>query len=240
MRINWLYIILLLLSTGCSKDKEILTGDIMGRIVVYDEGYSPKQDRSGVQVALFKDTTLFRTMVTDVRGVYLFKNIAYGRYKINLEKEGYLGGMGNSYIYHVGGYSPTLTDGAVFRIPSINITIDSAKVFPSDQELKFYLKINGDTLIVNYWYPLIGYCSNSPDVSCENYISETRGRLSRRDNYNPVPLYGSIDSFDSKFKSLESDSIYIRLYPVAFGGYTYNSERSALGKPSNVVSFKWQ
>lgn len=240
MKFSWLLIILIMLSNGCSKDKEILTGDIMGRIVVYYEGYSSQQDGSGVQVALFKDTTLFSTMVTDVRGVYLFKNMAYGRYKINIEKEGYIGGMGNSYIYHVGGYSPTLTDGAVFRIPTFNITIDSAKVFSSDQELKFYLKVNGDTLIVNQWYPLIGYCSNSPDVSCDNYISETRGMLSRRDDYNPVPLYGSIDSFDSKFKSLESDSIYIRLYPIAFGGYLYNYERPALGKPSNVVSFKWQ
>ncbi len=241
MKITWLFIILLLLSNGCSKNKEILTGDIMGRIVIYNEDYSSPQDRSGVLVSLYKDTALLSTSFTDVRGMYLFENLEYGKYRIDIEKEGYVKTRGNSYIYHVGGYSPTLTDGAIFQIPSFNLTIDSVKVLTSVFEVKFYLKIDGDTLIPYYWYPLIGFCSNSPDVSKDNYLSMAGGLLSQRDFMTPVPAYGSLREFDSEFYALMSDSIYIRLYPLAFGqSYYYPFDKKALGKPSNVVSLKWQ
>jgi len=234
---------MLILSIGCSKDKEILTGGITGIISVYDENHSMPPDMSGVNVSLFNDTTFISETVTDVNGRYFFEDIQYGRYRMNLVKEGYTGQMSSSYYYHVGGYSPTLASGAVCQIPVYNLSVDSVNVFSGsrdEDEIVFYVKVNGDTKVKFYYYPIVGLCSNSPDVSVDNRVAVIRGTLRAPDVNSPVTPYIIARDFDQNFYSLGSDSIYVRLYPLSFCSDIYNPDMKLLGKPSNLARFKWQ
>lgn len=237
---------MLLLSIGCTKDKEILTGGITGVISVYDENHSMLSDMSGVNVSLFGDTTFISETVTDVNGRYYFEDIQYGRYRMNLEKEGYTGQMSSSYYYHVGGYSPTLASGAVCQIPVYNLSVDSMKISPLggyEDELVFYVKVNGDTQVKYFYYPIIGLCSNSSDVSATNYVSKIIGTMRAANiEYSAITPIVIMQSFyfDINFSSLKADSIFVRLYPVSFCSDSYHPDFKGLGKPSNLVRFKWE
>src|SRR5664279_1984351 len=95
---------LVLLFESC-KDKELLTGDIIGRITVYNQDLTASADNSGVAVSLNRDKTLMETKITDIRGQYRFENVPYGRYSIDLIKENYVKPAINYTFNHVGGYS---------------------------------------------------------------------------------------------------------------------------------------
>jgi hypothetical protein len=234
MRRICLFFILVLVYTSCRKEKELITGDITGRALVYKEDLTSLEDKSGVQVSLFSDTTLLNTTLTDIHGQYRFENIVYGRYKIDLKKEYYIKAEDNYTFYHIGGYSPTLKDAYIYEIPDYTLTIDSIMVQSDSSRLKLYLKINGDTLIPFFYYYIIGYCSTSPDVSMDNYSFSISGMVW---GY----LLGSSGDILNNVQSLNtSETYYLMFYLIAQGHDIYGPiNKQALGKPSNVVSFKW-
>jgi hypothetical protein len=237
-------ITLVLITVCCRKEKDLLTGEIIGRIKTYEEDIRESGDKSGVEVTLMHDSEILSATQTDSNGQYRFLDIPYGKYKIDLKKTGYIKPYYDIYpVYHVGGYSPTIVDGNIYRVPGIQIHIDSVKALPSSHEVDFFIKITGGSSIA-YSYLLLGYLSNSPDVTKDNYLSTGFGALiTRYPSYHEsiVPPYGYIQYFDNGFQSLKAGTIYIRLYPVAFGqsGYYYILPE-AIGNPSNVVSFKWE
>jgi hypothetical protein len=56
-----------------------------------------------------------------------------------------------------------------------------------------------------------------------------------------IPVFASLDHFFSGYNPLKSDTIYLRLYPVAAGQNYYSLfSIQALGKPSNVIGFIWK
>jgi hypothetical protein len=237
-------ITLVLITICCRKEKDLLTGDIIGRIKTYEEDIKESNDKSGVEVALMHDSEILSTTQTDSHGQYLFEDITYGKYKIDLKKPGYIKPYYDIYpVYHVGGYSPTIVDGDIYKIPAIQIEIDSVKALPSSYEVDFFIKITGGSSIAHS-YLLLGYLSNTLDVTKDNYLSKGFGALiTRYPSYNGsiVPPYGYLWNWDISFESLKAGTIYVRLYPVASGqsGY-YNILPEAIGKPSNVASFKWE
>jgi len=238
---------LFLLIAGCRKDQETITGDITGKIFSFDQFGFPISDQADITVSLFRDTALQESTLTDIRGQYVFENMPYGKYGMSLEKDGFVPVWGPHVIYHAGGYRPTLSDLYLFEIPTYNLYLDSIGYFAEDYMLIIYLKLNGDTLLpVSNGLNVKVFSGNTADVSNENYISAGVAYLH---NYGPenssgkVALYGIIfnDGMDHNFEQLKEGTIYIRMYPVAIGqGYRVNDYYpSALGPPSNVISFVW-
>lgn len=230
---------MVLVYTSCRKEKELITGDITGRVFVYKEDLTSLEDKSGVQVSLLSDTTLLNTTLTDIHGQYRFENIVYGKYKIDLKKEYYIKADDDYTFYHIGGYSPTLKDADIYEIPDYTLTIDSTLVLSSGYALKLYLKINGDTLIPFFYYFLLGYCSTSPDVSMDNYSFLISGLVLKYPMYPPYAAHGEISNNVQSLNT--SETYYLRFHLIAQGHDYYGPiNKQALGKPSNVVSFKWQ
>jgi hypothetical protein len=232
-----------LIFNGCRKEKEVLTGDILGKIMVYNKDVSESSDKSGIQVNLFSEESLLKTTVTDTRGIYRLETVPYGKYRIDLQKENYLeeeNYLGGADIYefnHIGGYSPTLKDLRIYEIPDYVLQIDSVKALPSAGELLVYLKVDGDTIFPFFSYTLLGYYSNNPDVSEDNSSGHASGIIG---NGQPLFSYKAPAEIFDLYINLP-DTIYMRFYLLTMGQTTYYPiNKEALGKPSNVISFSWQ
>jgi hypothetical protein len=233
--------IMVIISAGCHKDKELLTGDIMGKIRVYNQDLTASSDNSGVQVSLYSDKTLLETTLSDTRGQYRFENISYGKYSIDLQKDKYIKAGANYTFNHIGGYSPSLFDGSVYEIPDYTLTIDSVKVKSSEGELLVYLKIDGNDAIPFSFYDLIGYCGNDPTVSKDNYSFIVTGIVANSFSLYPYTYYDADGVIYYMNRNISPDTIYIRFYLLTFGQSIYYSiNKESLGKPSNVTSFIWQ
>jgi hypothetical protein len=242
---------LLILLAACQKDESLISGKITGRISVLNQAYEPQTDRSDIIVSLFNEADQIGSTITDAEGNYLFENIPYGKYKIDLHNDKYVQGWNNSYIYHVGGYSPTFENYSVYEIPVYQLSLDSVGFFKPEYELIIHLKVDGDTVTSEqaFYYQFIAFAGNTPEVSSTSYISKGKGYLADWDMVNlslftKVAVYGRLNSynFDFNLEQLKQGKIYIRLYPLANGQGYFLSQYSprALGKPSNVISFVWK
>jgi hypothetical protein len=241
MRRIFLLFMMVAIFESCQKDKVLLTGDIMGKITVYNQDLSASNDNSGVQVGLYSGGTLLETKITDTDGRYRFENIQYGKYSIDLQKDNYLK-QGANYSYklnHIGGYSPSIKDGSLYKVPDYVLTIDSLKAMSSAGELLVYLKIDGSREIPFSFYTLVGYFGNDQTVSKDNYSFMTTGIVA-----NSFSIYSYADAnavmYDI-YRNFSPDTIYIRFYLLTFGQSVYSSVyKEGLGKPSNPIGFIWQ
>jgi hypothetical protein len=227
---------------SCTKDKEILTGEIRGVVDLFNVDYNQPHDKSGVVVDLFMDGILKDSTLTDTEGRFHFYDIPYGSYHVNLQKDSFVLTSPQAYnFHHVGGGSPTITEFALFRIPTFELSIDSL-VRETDSYYYFdiYWKIDGDTILPYWYYPVVLFCNNTPDVSLDNYTAFGWAYLSR--GINQKAPYGRVSIISPAFEQLTPGTIYVRFYPVAFAQNNYIDKpinRAALGKPSNVASLFW-
>jgi hypothetical protein len=239
MRKIHLFFILAILLTGCKKETKLITGDIVGKITVYNKDGSLSGDLSGIKVNLFQNSTLVKSSISDENGQYRFIEIGYGKYSINLEKENYIEREVDYSIYHIGGYSPTIKDAVIYEMPDYVMAIDSFMFFPESYRLKLYLKIDGQQIIPFYNYRVIGFCSTSQEVSSGNYEFIVSGRVTSATIYAPHDAAGEI--YNNVWKLQTPDTWYIRFYLQAFGQNLTNTINTAtLGKPSNAIIFKWK
>lgn len=231
----------------------MLTGEILGTVKVIDQSYHHLPDQSGVHVALMRDGSLVQETTTDVQGNFSFEGVDYGKYTIPLTYEenyvnvvSYLMDRTKHVVYHVGGYSPTTVSYSIYEVPTWEIEADSVTT-DDHYEFRIYLKINGDTLppfpsVNPMYFRIMGYASNSPDVSADQYDARLSGTLGAPTTgslqYTPTgAVYGELFLISGPNPSTD-EIIYIRLYPIAGGQYSYAPiNPDALGPPSNVVSF---
>jgi hypothetical protein len=233
-----LLVIIAIFFSSCSKEKELLKGDIIGKITLFDQNFNASADNSGVQIALYSDSTFLAGITTDMRGFYRFEDINYGKYRIDILKENYIKPENLYTFNHVGGYSPTIYDGSLHKIPDYLLTIDSLKVLSPDNEILVFLKVNNDTIIPFSYYSLIGYYGNNAEVSKDNYSGIVTGIVSGWVMTSPYKAPAIIYDF---YENFPSETFYIRFYLLAHGQSIYKSiNKSALGKPSNVISFTFQ
>jgi hypothetical protein len=236
-----------ILASECRKDK-LPTGDIAGRIILRNNDYTLPSDRSGVEIKLYKDTLMEEAAYTNTAGTYHFTDKIYGKYRLMMNVEKYM--VSGSYssgfsFYHIGGECPTIVKEFTFyEIPSFNLTVDSIKVNPNgDYPIYLYVKVDGGTAKPNAL--LIGFCSNSKNVSKDNYIAIARGEFGDYAFTSTamirVPVWAFLHNMDASFfQYLTSDTIFIRLYPVAYGQDLYKPINfQALGEPSDVIKILW-
>jgi hypothetical protein len=243
MRKICLFLIITVILNSCDKDKELLRGDIVGKISVTNQDVTASSDNSGVEVSLYNNNTLLNTTLSDKDGLYRFENLPYGKYRIDLQKENYLKDenyVSGTYYYsfnHVGGYSPTIKDFRIYQIPDYVLTIDSVRALSNYGELLVYLKINGDTIIPFPYYSLIGYYGSSEIVSKDNFSGMVTGLVG---NWISTSSYKAPAVIYDIYFNL-SGTIFMKFYLLTQGQNIYIPiNRGALGKPSNVISFTWQ
>ncbi len=223
---------------GCeTNDKTILSGDIIGMVYLIDEYDHYLSDRSGINVNLIFDDIPVMYTTTDQIGRFYFENIPYGTYRIDLGKEGFVKSLSSHTVYHVGGYSPTQMKYNLYEVPTFELVIDSIEFKGSNESSAIYLQLIGVTEMPESGYFTIRcFCSDTPDVSKNNFVTVDPGWIWMYPEY--IIDQAAIANAILGFYQVESDSMYLRIYPQARGqGYDDYSEES-LGKPSNVIRFR--
>lgn len=242
MKKTFLLIIIVLTFSGCHKDKELLTGDIVGKITVYNQDLTKSADNSGVLVNLYNDSNLLETKLTDPSGLYRFENVTYGKYSIDLQKDSFIKPASSYTINHIGGFSPTIFDGSLNKIPEYVLTIDSLRNLDYDNRVAVFLKLDGNSKLPFPYYNFVNfvcYCSTDPEVSKDKYMFIFKGAASNL--YND-PYYRNANGIMFDIYNISfNTTYYIRFYLLTYGQYIYSAiNKEALGKPSNVMSFVWQ
>lgn len=232
----WIILLLCWLAAACEKtDPDLLSGDIAGIVKVYDENHNLLEDMSGVQLSLIDEIFTAQTS-TDPSGKFLFEDINYGNYQADLEMEGYIKPYRDYPLHHLGGYSPTLVEYALYEVPKFETRIDSINFIGKYERSDIYVNLQELSGIPRIAYTFWCFFSNSPDVSDEQFVARNSGWM-----WSPE-LIGllteiSVEIWDSRFDQLVDDTIYLRVYPQAWGQGYYDYYPESLGKASNVISF---
>jgi hypothetical protein len=233
----WIVLLLCCIGVACEKsDPELLSGDISGIVEVYDENQYLLEDMSGVQLSL-ADGTFSAQTSSDPSGKFLFEDIDYGNYQADLALEGYIKTYGDKPVHHLGGYSPTMVEYKLYEVPKFETRIDSFKFNGTYERSYVYVNLQELSGIPKIAYIFWCFFSDSPDVSEENFVGKNSGWM-----WSPE-LDGllteiSVEIWDYGFDQLDSDTIYLRVYPQAWGQGYYDYYPESLGKASNVISFR--
>lgn len=237
--IIYLLILTLTALAACEKDgPALLSGDIAGTVNVYDENYYLLKDMSGIRISL-TDGSFQSETTSDALGSFLFQDIDYGNYQIDLIKEGYIKSFLDYTLNHLGGYSPTMPSYWIHEIPKFETHIDSllfnleynrSYIYVSLQKLSGLPKIG-----YNFWC----YFSNTSEVSKDNYVARAIGWMNSP-NIGGLLSEIHFEMWDPNFDELKPDSVYMCVYPRAWGRGTfyYDHYTGSLGKASNVFSFR--
>jgi len=232
-----LFLLLFLMAlVACDKtEPELLSGDIAGFVWAYNENFYLEEDMSGVQVSI-RDETFDTQTITDLSGKFLFEDIDYGNYLVDLEMEGYFTTYTDYPLHHVGGYSPTLVNYYIHKIPTFETYIDSIHFDETNCRIYFYVNLQGLSGLPKFEYAYWCFFSDSPAISMDQFVSDDVGFLYAWELDGQL---GSImvEVWDNRFEQLRSDTIYCRVYPRANGPALYDFYPESLGKASNVFSF---
>ena len=231
-------ILLILWAEGCDKTEPVLlSGDIAGMVTVYDENDFQLEDMSGIQISLMGENFQVES-TTDPGGRFLFKDISYGNYRADLEMEGYVKSFRDYTLNHLGGYSPTLVEYTLHEVPKFETWIDSIQFNGKYERSYLYVTLQGLSGLPRIGYNFLCFLSNTPGVSREQFIAEGIG-FSFYDQPGDHPAEISFELYTNRFDELESDTIYLCVYPRAWGRGVFYVDHypEALGKASNVISF---
>jgi hypothetical protein len=236
---RYLLIIIIILTFSCKKEEKLLTGDIIGKVTVYNMNGALSDDLAGITVNVSDDKGIAGSAITDDFGQYRIEGIGYGKYALDLQKDKYIERDVDYTVYHVGGYSPSIKDAVIYEMPDFTFTIDSLLLFPDDFRIKLYVKINGSPLLPFPEYRVLGYCSTSPEASMNIYENVISGRITSYTIYPPYDAPGEITG--NVWKLNTQDTWYIRFYLQAYGqSFSIDAKPGTLGSPSNVITFKWK
>ena len=232
----WIIILLCWITAACEKtDPELLSGDIAGIVRVYDENNFLLEDMSGVQLSLTDNTFTTQTS-TDPSGKFLFEGINYGNYQADLEMEGYIKPYGDYPLHHLGGYSPTLVEYKLYEVPKFETRIDSILFIGKYERSDIFVNLQELSGIPRIAYTFWCFFSDTPDVSDEQYVARNSGWMWSPELEGQLTEI-SVEIWDNRFDQLMSDTIYLRVYPQAWGQGYYDYYPESLGLASNVISF---
>ena len=238
-----IYFLFLILASGtaCEKgDPPLLSGDIAGIVSVYDENHYLLEDMSGVQISLSHENFLDET-TTDTEGRFQFQDLDYGNYQLNLVKEGYVKSYRDYTLNHLGGYSPTMVEYRLHEIPKFETYIDSIHLDEANIRSYIYVQLTGLSGIPEVGYTFWCYFSDSPEVSKDQYHVRAIGWM-HSTRLGGLLTEIQFEMWDNRFYELVSDSIFLCIYPRAWGRgiFYYDHYPESLGNASNVISFMAQ
>jgi len=232
----WIILLLCWLAAACEKtDPVLLSGDIAGIVEVYDENHYLLEDMSGVQLSL-TDETITAQSSTDPSGKFLFEDIDYGNYQADLELEGFIKPYRDYPLHHLGGYSPTFVEYRLYEVPKFETRIDSINFIGKYERSDVFVNLQELSGIPKIAYTFWCFFSDSPDVSDEQFVAKNSGWMWSPELDGQLTEI-SVEIWDNRFDQLVADTIYLRVYPQAWGQGYYDYYPESLGKASNVISF---
>jgi hypothetical protein len=232
-------IVMILAVIACKeKDAPFLEGDIHGTVSLIDGyGYSIS-DKSGIQVQLTGQDTELET-TTDSDGKYIFQDLPFGTYHINLVRDNFVEKNLNFSFGHVGGEVPTLVSQVMYEIPEFSYGIDSMMYDPPFH-FNTYMHSIGLTRTSNSLLLVHFFFSHSPDVSCVNYESSFLDYI-----FDDMDSHWVFYNGYYNFLNDYTGTVYCRVYPqLQCDGIWYSNDAGphtiipeSLGTPSEVFSF---
>ncbi len=206
-----------LLFVACEKDTnyELLTGQLIGYVSLYDSENNKLSDKSGVEVIVEGSTPQIQTS-TDENGQFIIDNLESGIYNLLFNKEGYGEYKEVSYQF-VGGSKPVVLKPILYGLS--NVQIDNVQITKDEWGWQDYNALNVDIKmsdpIENRYSYFRYYIGNEPDISYKNYISTDRFF---NDYYREVL---SFSIFVDTLKFPVGSELYLIMYPEASNSNYY-------------------
>jgi hypothetical protein len=230
---------ILLLNIACEKetDYEVLSGQLIGYVTLYDTDRTKLSDNSGVEVIIEGSNPQIKAS-TDEDGQFIIDNLKSGIYNIVFNKESYCQHKIISYQF-VGGNKPaTIYQTSLYS--QSNLQIDSLKI--TDLERQYTVEFMVNAKVSSQKENLSSYCryylSDEPDISYKNYIS-TDIAYSFSGNED-ISFYLQIDTLKFPIGS----ELYVIMYPAS-ETYQYYTDINTgnkiytsinINKPSEVAN----
>lgn len=163
---------ILLLNIACEKDTEyeVLSGQLIGYVTLYDNDRAQVSDNSGVEIIIEGSNPQIKAS-TDEKGQFKIDNLKSGIYNIVFNKEGYCQHKIISFQF-VGGNKPaTIYQTSLYS--QSNLQIDSLEL--TDLKSQYTVVFRITAKVSNQNENTYSYCryymSNEPDISYKKYIS---------------------------------------------------------------------
>ena len=229
-------ILILFALAACEPlDKELLRGDLIGSVMVYDQFHNLQGDCAGVQVELRADE-FQAEKISSTDGEFIFENLSYGNYAIRHQKEGYVGNYGgNKQVHHLGGYSPTRITLSLYEIPTYGMHIDSAHIDEQYGLISLWIHLSAWSGNPEGFSTFRCFVGEVPEISSEVFDHARIGYFHHGEVSNDrIEAY----THEIYFENPTADSLYLIVYPQARGQGYYDYLPASLGPPSNVLAVK--
>lgn len=201
---------ILLLNIACEKETEyeVLSGQLIGYVTLYDSDRTKLSDNSGVEVIVEGSNPQIKAS-TDEDGQFIIDNLKSGIYNIVFNKEGYCQHKIVSYQF-VGGNKPaTLYQTSLYGLS--NLQIDSLEI--TDLERQYTVEFVVTAKVTKQNENTSSYCrfylSNTPDISYKNYSTTDIVYSFSSNEY--ISFYLQIDTLKFPIGS----ELYVIMYPAS-------------------------
>jgi len=229
---------MLLLNVACEKaiEYEVLSGQLIGYVTLFDNNQNNLSDNSGVEIIVEGSNHQIKAS-TDEDGQFIVDNLKSGIYNFVFNKEGYCQHKIISYQF-VGGNKPgTIYQTGLYSLSDIQI--DSLEITDLERQYNVAFMVTAVShQQVNSFSYYRYYLSNEPEISYKNYIStDVAYSFSGTEN---ISFYLEIDTL----KFPVGSELYLIMYPTseAYQFYTdINSGKKIytsinIYKPSEVAN----
>ena len=224
---------------ACEKetDYEVLSGQLIGYVTLYNSVKNKMPDNSGVEIVVEGSNPQIKSS-TNEEGQFIIDNLKSGIYNIVFNKEGFCQYKIVSYQF-VGGNKPSTVSQTALYSQS-NIQIDSLKITNLERQYTVQFKVNAK--VTNQNEKTSSYCryylSNEPDISYKNYTTTDITNVFSGDE--KISFYLQIDTLKFPIGS----ELYMIMYPTS-ETYQYYTDINTgnkiytsinINNPSNVAN----
>jgi hypothetical protein len=201
---------ILLLNTACEKETEyeVLSGQLIGYVTLYDNDRNNISDNSGAEIIIEGSNPQIKVL-TDEDGQFTIDNLNSGIYNIVFKKEGFCQHKIVSYQF-IGGNKPaTIYQTALYSLSDFQI--DNLEI--TDLEMQYSVefmvtaKVSNQNENTSSYFRY--YLSDKADISYKNYIS-TDAAYSFSGN-EEISFYLQIDTLKFPIGS----ELYLIMYPAS-------------------------
>jgi hypothetical protein len=206
----------LLLNVACEKEKkyEVLSGQLIGYVNLFNSQFEKLSDNSGVEVIIEGSNPQLKT-TTNEKGQFIVDNLNSGIYNILFNKEGYSQHKTTSFQFTGGSKPATTFETALYELPDFNI--DSVKIVEYDTWSTISLQVKGYISNLKEKTHVESRCflGNEPTVSYKNYTSIVPASTSS--SSGEVSMVFQVDTIKFPIGS----ELYLIMYPESLLSDSY-------------------
>lgn len=222
---------------GCNKEDELR--DVTVNIKLIDENGYDIENGEDITVILARGQENY-SGTTNSKGDCNFKNLPYGTFNVNLQKNGFVSEFIAPELMYRDNDTVDVYKIKMLEIPEYTVSIDSiARSYKMDYESRLfaYGTVNHTKGIPKVQYRLISYFGDNRDVSKDNYLFYHYTHVMSGEVVKDISKLTITNWANSYIVPPGADTLYVRFYPCAQYHEWITIREEALGTPSDV--FKW-